>query len=109
MMDLAKYKVYKTQKQTRAVLIPIGDNAKGIAHEVVQDMREKHSLNVDIFHGLALKKVMHKANLKGYDYCFFYGDEEIETHSVKIKNMKTGGETIVKFSDLKKFLDGSSD
>ena len=82
------------------LLIPIGKDAENISCKILYKLRNSLSLNVEQYYGLNLKKTLYKADKNKFDYCLFFGDQEIKNNNFRLKNMLTGKEEIISFEYL---------
>jgi histidyl-tRNA synthetase len=75
-----------------AMLIAIGDTARGYAIEVASKLR-RSGLRVEIgSFGKKPAKLANRANTLGIPYVFFIGDDEVNSGKIKCKDMRTGKE-----------------
>ncbi len=80
---------------------PMGENAYVVASKLCQELRaEGYSAEFDIV-GRGLKPQMRYANKVGAKFVCVLGDNEIESSTAKLKNMRTGDETPVNLDDFK--------
>lgn len=80
-------------------IIPIGEKAESKAVEITSKLR-----NVGIYAELGysgnVKKRMKKANSMNSKAAIIFGDEELESGNVKLKDFDSGNEAEIKISDL---------
>ena len=88
-------------KPTRPVVICVFDINK--TKEYINILNKLRSLNIssEIYPGEGkLKKQMEYANKIGSPAVILYGDNEIKSNKVTLKNLKTGKESLIKFEDI---------
>ncbi len=88
----------------RCYMIPIGEEAKGYAFEVLSMLRDD-SITVDLeLMDRTIGKALSYADKMGFDIAFLVGENEVKDGIVTVKNMKTGEQTQVSKEDLVKYL-----
>ena len=96
-------------KKSNVNVFVIGVNEKMSKNvlEIVKKLREKTiSADYDL-RSRSMSKQLNYANSSGIPFVVIIGEKELEKSSVKLKNMSTGKEDIVKISDVAKKLLGS--
>ena len=81
----------KLNKQPLTILIPIGEKAANSMLMVANKLRSNR-IRCDSVIANKVSKQFEKANKMGADYVVVFGDSEIETGELKLKNMKYGTE-----------------
>lgn len=90
---------YKIENKKDYLIIPIGDTMEYSLK--VMNYLQKKKYNVSIyFEEDSLKKKMKYANKLGVENVILIGDEEERDNSMKIKNMKSGEDRVVKISNM---------
>ncbi|MDU7966906.1 MAG: His/Gly/Thr/Pro-type tRNA ligase C-terminal domain-containing protein, partial [Paeniclostridium sordellii] len=91
-------------KSTDIFIATIGENAQARSFKILKDLRENH-ISADKDHlDRSLKaqfKYSDKINAK---YTVVIGDDELSNDEVKLKDMNTSEQTIIKLSELVKEL-----
>lgn len=87
-------------------IAPMGDNAKDKSVEIARNLREEGFLVEYDIMDRGIKAQMKYANKLNAKFVLVIGDNEIESNSAKIKNMKTGEETPISLDN--KFYDSFS-
>jgi len=91
-----------TKSKTRVFVVSVNDKLRDKVLEVVQMLREK-SIKVDYdLRSRTLSKQLEYASFLGIPFAVIIGERELKENSVKLRNMKTGKEEIVKISQLTK-------
>jgi histidyl-tRNA synthetase len=93
-----KAKIKKTVAQI--YIIPIGTQKEsfGIASKI-----RKQGFNVDMdLCNRGISKNLNYANSYDIPYVIFIGEEELKSRKVKLKDMKSGKEQLIKVEDIKK-------
>jgi histidyl-tRNA synthetase len=92
------------KNKTKAFVIAVNDKVRQKVLEVVQALREK-SIPTDYdFRFRNLSKQLDYVNSLGIPFAIIVGEKELEKNCVKIKNMKTGKEELVKINEVSKLL-----
>jgi len=93
----------KTEKQRTVVkffIIPINTKIKSL--EILKELRESGiKTDIDLMER-SISKNLNYANSREIPFCIFVGEKELEKNSVKLKNMKTGEEILIKVENLLK-------
>ena len=89
---------------TKVYIIPISEEQEDYAISVLQELRSKN-ISADISFSKP-GKALEYANKQGIPYTIFIGKEEKASKKVKLKDMKTGKETLLSLSDAVKMLKG---
>ncbi|WP_068652280.1 histidine--tRNA ligase [Wolbachia endosymbiont of Trichogramma pretiosum] len=85
---------YSPKEERPICLIPIGREAGEHALTLANELR-RHSLYVAYEHSGTLKTRMKKANQANAKVVLIFGDEELSSKTLKIKNMDTGEEKMI--------------
>lgn len=86
-------------------IAPLGEKAVTAAQSIVYSLR-RAGVSADTDHlGRALRASMKYADKLGAQYTLVLGDNEIETGSARIKNMKTGEQTDIELNALAEFFE----
>lgn len=94
-LTLAKVKLDEKQ----ILIVSLAQDEKTI--KLAENLRKK--VNCSIFYGKPSKALAY-ANSKNIDYVIFFGKKEIKAKKVKLKNMKTGKETLTTIKNIKKLI-----
>lgn len=87
---------------TQIYIIPIGTTDKCI--KIAQYLREL-DINTDIdLQGKGISKNLDYANKLQVPYVLLIGDDELKLKRVKLRDMKTGKEKLIKLASIKKYL-----
>lgn len=87
-------------KKERVLVISLNQDEKAI--EISEKIR-KNNVGCSIFYGKP-GKALEYANSYGIEYAIFVGDEEINKKKFKIKDMKSGKENEVSFTELNNYF-----
>ena len=88
-------------KLTRPIIICVFDKDKIKEYIKILDRLRKSNISSEIYPGEGkLKKQMEYANKIGAPAVILYGDDEIKSGKVTLKNLETGNENLVKIEDL---------
>lgn len=91
---------YCVKNKAEYLIIPVGDTLEYCG--VVMEKLEEKSIGASIYlEDETLKKKMNYANKLGIENVILVGEEEVIQSKVKIKNMKSGEESMVKLAELK--------
>jgi histidyl-tRNA synthetase len=82
-----------------AAVIPVGDGAEATANKVLADLRARNFSADMAFRG-SMKKRMQRANAVGARFAVLIGDSEIANEAASVKNLATGEQVAVSFSEL---------
>ena len=93
---------YKPSKK-RVFVAFISDKVKDKAIEICSSLRQENICDMDLTDRKLTKQLEYANSLK-YDFVVIVGESEIRNNSVKLKDMKTGLEKIVKISELTKVI-----
>ncbi|AWW50840.1 histidine--tRNA ligase [Wolbachia endosymbiont of Folsomia candida] len=95
-MELIAY----SPKEDRPIcLIPIGTKAEEYAFTLARKLR-RNGLYVSYEYSGSLKSRMKKANQVNAKIALIFGDEELQSSAIKIKNMDTGEEQTIACDDI---------
>ena len=90
-------KISKTP--TQVYLIPIKTEKECV--DIARELR-KQNIKVDMdMNGKGISKNLQYANSYEIPYVIFVGQEELKAKKVKLRNMKTGKEELLKVNDVK--------
>ncbi|MBL0941327.1 MAG: histidine--tRNA ligase [Alphaproteobacteria bacterium] len=84
-------------------IIPVGDTAESQALQMAQDLRQE-GLNIDLGYSGSLSKRMKKANSVGASWAVIFGDDEIKSQKVAIRDLKSGLQVEVAFDKISDYL-----
>ncbi|MBA1339077.1 MAG: histidyl-tRNA synthetase [Pelagibacterales bacterium] len=88
-------------KTTRPVVICVFDKSKISEYSVILNRLRSLNISSEIYPGEGkLKKQMEYANKIGSPAVILYGDDEIKSGNLTLKNLETGNESSVKIEDL---------
>jgi len=88
-------------KTTRPVVICVFDKNKNTEYVGILNKLRMSNISSEIYPGESkLKKQMEYANKIGSPAVILYGDEEIKSRKVTLKNLESGKESLVKIEDL---------
>ncbi len=97
MFDLPKTNI-------QVFVAPVNDEVRSDALKISQELRKDSvSCDTDLMNRKLSKQLEFASNL-GIPYVVIIGKEELKEDSVKLRNMKTGKEEIVKISEISKKL-----
>jgi histidyl-tRNA synthetase len=92
--------INEIKNKTKAFVIAVNDKVRQKVLETVQALREK-SIPTDYdFRFRTLSKQLDYVNSLGIPFAIIVGEKELEKNCVKIKNMKTGKEELVKINKI---------
>lgn len=86
------------------MFIPLGNEAKERCFSVIHDLRCAGISALMDLSGRKLGKVMNLADQMGVHYVAVVGDEELETDTLTLKEMKSGDKIPIAFNHLKRAL-----
>jgi len=87
----------------QVMFVNFGDNEAMYCLKAIRVLRE-NGINAEIYPDSAkMKKQMNYANKKQIPFVALVGEEEMKSNEITIKNMESGEQTKVPFSDLDKF------
>ena len=93
-------KDFKT-KSIRPVVICVFDKSKNKEYVGILNKLRMSNISSEIYPGESkLKKQMEYANKIGSPAVILYGDDEIKSGKVTLKNLESGKENLVKIEDL---------
>lgn len=97
-------KMTNTDNQVRVFVAAVNDKVRDKALEIVQMLRDKSlSCDYDLRSRSLSKQLEYASNMK-IPYVVIVGERELKEDSVKLRNMETGKEELVKISKLVKIL-----
>ncbi len=89
---------------TRALFFNMGEAESAAAFRIMQELREKN-VSAELYHEKAkFDKQFKYAEKKNIAFAVFVGADEISTHTALVKNLETGVQEKVAFSDLASYL-----
>lgn len=106
LMEVIKDKGMLKPKKTKTdvFMITVNDKVKDDVIEIVNTLRQSGiSADYDL-KSRSLSKQMNYSNTMGIPYVAIVGEKELAEKSVKLKNMESGDEKMIKISDLAKTL-----
>ncbi|MBV0899917.1 MAG: histidine--tRNA ligase [Wolbachia endosymbiont of Fragariocoptes setiger] len=86
--------LYSREEERPIYLVPIGNQAENYSLKLADKLR-KNGLYVKYEYNNTLKNRMKKANQANAKVALIFGDEELNSQTLKIKDMETGIEEIV--------------
>lgn len=87
-------------------IVVIGDEARPRAYKLLQNLRNEHiRCDMDMLRR-SVKAQFREANRQNAQYTAVIGENELEAEEVTVKNMATGDEKSLPFSEIKQFLLG---
>lgn len=90
---------YSPEAKRPICLIPIGEQAEKYSLELAYKLR-KNGFYIIHEYDNALKSRMKKANQVNAKIALFFGEEELNNQTLKIKNMDSGNEEIINRDDI---------
>jgi len=84
-------------------LIPLGDAGESLALELAETLRRQNHY-VEITYSGNLSKRMKKANNMNSRFAIILGDNEVQSKAASVKDLDSGEQRTVAFSDLPTFL-----
>ncbi|MCK5907445.1 MAG: histidine--tRNA ligase, partial [Flavobacteriales bacterium] len=85
------------------MFVNFGDDEALFCLKAIRQLRE-NGINAEIYPDSAkMKKQMNYANKMEIPFVALVGEEEMKANEITIKNMESGDQTKVSFSDLNKF------
>jgi histidyl-tRNA synthetase len=97
---LIEGKIEKQKTVTNVFLIPI--NTEEYCLKILKDLRGM-GVNADMdMMRRSISKNLSYANSQGIPYCLIVGQKELKEKAVKLRDMETGEERLIKLKDLKK-------
>ena len=92
------------QKPPLHVIVPLSSEQNILALLVAQSLFKQQLCTEVLLENNSVKSKMRKANKLGATYCILIGEEEQANQTVTVKQMITSQETIVRQTELVKFL-----
>jgi histidyl-tRNA synthetase len=90
---------------TRALFFNMGEAESAAAFRIMQDLRAKN-ISAELYHEKAkFDKQFKYAERKNISFAVFIGADEIANQNAVVKNLATGLQEKVPFSDLAKYLE----
>lgn len=89
---------YRIKNKLDYLIIPIGDTLE-YCGLVMRSLEKKYGVSI-YFENQSLKKIMKYADRLGVENVIFIGEDEAKNNEVKIRNMLTGEEGILKYEDI---------
>lgn len=91
-------------KDSKALFINFGDSESLYAMKAITNLRKK-GVKVELYPDAAkMGKQMGYADKRNIPFTILAGDKEMETQSYTLKNMKSGEQSLVNYSELEKHL-----
>ena len=92
----------KTENKTKVFVIAVNDKVRNKVLDIVKILREKKiGTDFDLRSRTLSNQLKYASSMK-IPYAVIVGEKELENKSVKIRNMKTGKEELVKINNLSK-------
>lgn len=99
-MERLSLLMQKDEQQKRPIsLIYIGDEQENYAFNIVNKLRNL-DINIEIIYGKNMKKQMQRANAINSNFAIIVGTKEREKQILNLKNLDSGQQKMLKFSDL---------
>ena len=99
-MERLSLLMQKDEQQKRPIsLIYIGDEQENYAFNIVNKLRNL-DINIEIIYGKNMKKQMQRANAINSNFAIIVGPKEREKQILNLKNLDSGQQKMLKFSDL---------
>jgi histidyl-tRNA synthetase len=92
------------KNKTKVFVVAVDDKVRDKVLEIVQMLRSKSIATDYDLRFRNLSKQLDYVNSLGIPFAIIIGEKEIKENSVKIKNMKTGKEELVKINEITRFL-----
>jgi len=92
--------VDEVKSKTRVFVIAVNDKVRDNILEVVQKLRGESIATEYDLRFRSLSKQLEYANSLGIPFAIIIGEKELEKKSVKIRDMKTGKEELVKINEI---------
>ena len=90
----------KQQEGFLVAILPLGEHESALSLHIA-DMLQAKGLTVEpLLDGGSLKSMMRRADRLGAHFCVIIGPDELASHMVTVKNMKTGTEERMKQTEL---------
>jgi len=98
-------KMIKTERnKTKVFVVAVNDKVRDKVLEIVQDLR-KNNISADFdVKGRSLSKQLEYVNSLRIPYSIIVGEKELKKDSVKLRDMKTGKEKLIKIKELVKLI-----
>ena len=101
-IDVILESLEKPEKETTTEIYIIPINKQKESFEIAEKLRE-NGLNVDMdLIGRGISKNLDYANKLRIPYVIFIGEEELKKDKLKLRNMKTGEESLLSLNDILK-------
>jgi histidyl-tRNA synthetase len=88
-----------------AILIPVGDRATELARPLLADLRRRGIAADMAFRG-SMKKRLSRANDANATYAIVFGDDELDSGDVLLKDLSSGEQEAVRLQNLPDILGG---
>ena len=95
---------FPTQKNPTVFLIGLGEIAKNKTFTLLQEFRQKGIFASTDLAGRSMKAQMREADRKKATFTLIIGDEELEKSVAMVKNMQSGEQKEVPFSELMSYF-----
>jgi histidyl-tRNA synthetase len=98
----------ETKNKTKVFVVAVNDKVRDKVLEIAQMLRDKSIATDYDLRFRSLSKQLDYVNSFGIPFAVIVGEKELVKNSVKIKNMKTGKEEVIKIKELIKKLNSSA-
>ncbi len=88
------------KNKTKVFVVSVNDKVRDKVLEIVQKLREKSIATEYDLRFRSLSRQLEYVNSLGIPFAIIVGEKELEKNSVKIRNMKTGKESLVKINEI---------
>lgn len=90
--------------QTDVYVAALGEEALKESIKLIRELRQENLKVLNDFNPTSLKAQLRQADKGKAKFALIIGQEELSEKRAVVKNMKTGGQEIVPFSELKEYL-----
>jgi len=90
--------------QTDVYVAALGEEALKESIKLIRELRQENLKVLNDFNPTSLKAQLRQADKWKAKFALIIGQEELSEKRAVVKNMKTGGQEIVPFSELKEYL-----
>ena len=84
---------------TKVLVVPMDDTCNEYSIKVANALRESGIISEVYFEDVKIGKKLNYANKLNIPYTVLIGEEEIKSHVVSLKDMKTGSQELVTIDD----------
>jgi histidyl-tRNA synthetase len=88
------------KNKTKVFVVSVNDKVRDKVLEIVQKLREKSIATEYDLRFRSLSRQLEYVNSLGIPFAIIVGEKELEKKSVKIRDMKTGKEELVKINEI---------